>query len=174
MESIQDKLYSPKDVSEIVGVTPDLLRKWTDEFNVITEWTKPDQKGHRRYTKFNIEELIAIKKKIQEQNWSWDQVRSWRNGDIDVFADHEEKSHLEKMMSQVLENQSVQQQFYKAMFEKMSHMEGEILSLKQENQEMKDLINTRDVKLIENMRETMEKKQEEKPKKRSGFFGLFK
>lgn len=107
MEKFQEsKTYKPGEVSKQLGISPDLLRKYTEHFNIQTEWTKEGNKGHRRYTTHNVEELIAIVKKIQEQNWSWDQVLAWRNGEEEAFfKNHEERSILEKKIDQVLENQ---------------------------------------------------------------------
>lgn len=54
-------MYTPKIVADYLGVTPDLLKVWSNEYNIQTELS---QDGHRRYSKENIEELTAIKEKI--------------------------------------------------------------------------------------------------------------
>jgi DNA-binding transcriptional MerR regulator len=170
MEQNQEKRYKPNQVSEILGLNKDLLRKWTEAFNIQTEWTKPEQGGHRRYSKRNVEELKAIKQKIHDQNWSWDQVRSWRNGEIeiDVFVDYEEKSNLEKKMDQLLENQKIQQEFYKVMAERFNQIQIELLAIKKENQKLK--IHVIEDKFLEDLNENTTRKQEEKRKKRFWFF----
>ena len=86
-------------MTEILNISSDLLRKYTSFFNIQTEWTKPNRKGHRRYSKENIEQLIALREKIDDQNWSWEQALSWQNGDEEIyFKNHEEKSRLERKM----------------------------------------------------------------------------
>lgn len=86
-------IHTPKIVANRLEMTPDLLKLWSNEFNIQTERSPG---GHRRYSKENIEELTAIKEKIQLQKWAYDQVRAWRNGELDLFISKEEKSGLEK------------------------------------------------------------------------------
>ncbi len=50
-------MHTPKIVADLLGITPDLLKVWSNEFNIQTERS---QGGHRRYSKENIEELKAI------------------------------------------------------------------------------------------------------------------
>lgn len=102
---LKSEMHTPKIVAELLGITPDLLKVWSNEFNIQTERS---QGGHRRYSKENIEELKTIKEKIQAQKWSYNQVRAWRNGELDSFVSKEEKSELEKKLNEVLENQQLQ------------------------------------------------------------------
>lgn len=51
-------MHTPKIIADLLGVTTDLLKVWSNEFNIQTERS---QGGHRRYSKENIEELKAIK-----------------------------------------------------------------------------------------------------------------
>lgn len=55
-------MYTPKIVADRLGMTPDLLKVWSNEFNIQTERSPG---GHRRYSKENIEELTAIKEKYK-------------------------------------------------------------------------------------------------------------
>ncbi|PFE93075.1 hypothetical protein CN325_22030 [Bacillus thuringiensis] len=50
-------MHTPKIVADLLGIIPDLLKVWSNEFNIQTERS---QGGHRRYSKENIEELKAI------------------------------------------------------------------------------------------------------------------
>lgn len=103
MESNQEREereYKPAEVADILGITTDLLRKWTDNFNIQVEKT---DKGHRRYNKENVEQLIRISKLIKEQNWSWDQVRAWQNGEANEFRTYEQQSLLDKKLDEILE-----------------------------------------------------------------------
>lgn len=86
---IKSEIYTPKIVAEDLGITPDLLKVWSNEFNIQIERI---QGGHRRYSKENIEELKGIKEKIHVQKWTYDQVRAWRNGELDLFVSREEKA----------------------------------------------------------------------------------
>lgn len=121
------RLYQPKEVSEITGINKELLTKYTNHFNIQTEWTQPNNRGHRRYTKENIEQLKAIKSKISDNGWSWKQVTSWLNGEEALFIKKESKSNLEKKQDLMLEEikmlreyQEKQQQMFQLIIDKMS------------------------------------------------------
>jgi DNA-binding transcriptional MerR regulator len=92
--------YSMKEVSDYTNLSNDLIRLYQNEFNIQVERTKG---GHRRFSKENIELLLAIKEKIQDQNWSYDQVRAWLNGERFPFKEQEVKSNLEKKLEKMLE-----------------------------------------------------------------------
>jgi DNA-binding transcriptional MerR regulator len=138
LEQIQerkDREYKPAEVSKILDISTDLLRKWAVEFNIPYETT---DKGHRRYSKENVEVLIAISRKIKEQNWSWDQVKAWRNGEHDAFSTYEEKSNSEKKLDEVLEfakkqeeRADRQEQFNLALLQKLQEMESKYQQLHQ-------------------------------------------
>ena len=158
------ELHTPKTVAQIVGVDPELLKVWCNEFNVQTERTNG---GHRRYSKENIEELKAIKEKVQEQNWSYDQVRSWRNGELDVFVPKEEKSELEKKLDKLLEqNEQLldrsqrQEDFNRALVEQLATVTKRMEQMEIENRSLKESLEDRDVKLVESMRMALETKQQ--------------
>ncbi|MFJ8119993.1 MerR family transcriptional regulator [Bacillus mycoides] len=179
---LKSEMYTPKIVADRLGVTPDLLKVWSNEFNIQT---KRSQGGHRRYSKENIEELIAIKEKIQVQKWSYDQVRAWRNGELDSFVSKEEKSELEKKLDAVLENQQLQNQFNQALIHKLEEITNELVTTKEH------LVNT-EKKLMEvesknnELEGFIEKKLEKRDQllfesirniqrqKRKGFFDFFK
>lgn len=174
-------MYAPKIVADHLGVTPDLLKVWSNEFNIQTVRS---QGGHRRYSKENIEELKAIKEKIQVQKWSYDQVRAWRNGELDLFVSKEEKSELEKKLDEVLENQELQNQFNQALVQKLQEITNELVTTKEHlaNTERKlrevegknsklevfieEKLEKRDQMLLENIRDIQKQK-------RKGFFNLF-
>lgn len=160
MEQFQEREYQPKEVAEILDISTDLLRKWTVEFNVVVEKT---EKGHRRYSKKNIEELVAINKKIKEQNWSWDQVRAWRNGEIDVFSNHEETSNLEKKMDKLMEMleeeraaRKKQEEFNMILVQKLADMESYI----QKQLPNREDVEKRDRQLLLELRKEQEEKEQ--------------
>ncbi len=183
---LKSEMYTPKIVADYLGVTPDLLKVWSNEFNIQTERS---QGGHRRYFKENIEELKAIKEKIQVQNWSYDQVRAWKNGELDSFVSKEEKSELEKKLNEVLENQQLQNEFNQALVQKLQEITNELVTTKEHlaNTERKltkvegknsklevfieKKLEKRDQLLLENIRDMQKQNQKQK---RKGFFGLFK
>ena len=183
---LKSEMYTPKIVSDRLGITPDLLKVWSNEFNIQTERS---QGGHRRYSKENIEELTAIKEKIQVQKWSYDQVRAWRNGELDLFVSKEEKSELEKKLDEVLENQQLQNKFNQALVQKLQEITNELVTTKEhlanterklteveeKNSELEVFIEKklekRDQLLLENIRDIQRQNQKQK---RKGFFGLFK
>lgn len=183
---LKSEMYTPKIVADRLEVTPDLLKVWSNEFNIQTERS---QGGHRRYSKENIEELKAIKERIQVQKWSYDQVRSWRNGELNSFVSKEEKSELEKKLDEVLENQQLQNQFNQALVQKLQEITNELVTTKEhlvnterkltevesKNSELEVFIEKklekRDQLLFENIRDMQKQNQKQK---RKGFFGLFK
>ncbi|PGM69893.1 mercury resistance protein [Bacillus cereus] len=183
---LKSEIYTPKIVADRLGVTPDLLKVWSNEFNIQTERS---QGGHRRYSKENIEELKAIKEKIQVQKWSYDQVRAWRNGELDLFVSKEEKSELEKKLDEVLENQQLQNQFNQVLVQKLQEITNELVITKEylanaekklnevegKNDELEIFIEKklekRDQLLLENIRNIQD---QNKLRKRKGFLGLFK
>ncbi len=170
-------MHTPKIIADLLGVTTDLLKVWSNEFNIQTERSRG---GHRRYSKENIEELKAIKEKIQVQKWSYDQVRSWRNGELDSFVSKEEKSELEKKLDEVLENQQLQNQFNQALVQKLQEITNELLTTKEhlantekkltevegKNSELEVFIEKklekRDQLLLENIRDMQKAKSETK------------
>jgi DNA-binding transcriptional MerR regulator len=172
-------MHTPKIIADLLGVTTDLLKVWSNEFNIQTERS---QGGHRRYSKENIEELKAIKGKIQVQKWSYDQVRSWRNGELDSFVSKEEKSELEKKLDEVLENQQLQNQFNQALVQKLQEITNELLTTKEhlantekkltevegKNSELEVFIEKklekRDQLLLENIRDMQKQNQKQKRK----------
>ncbi|MCC2425450.1 MerR family transcriptional regulator [Bacillus wiedmannii] len=95
----ENKEYSLKEVTKVTGLSSDLLRIYEKEFNLQINRT---QGGHRRYTEEDINQLVTIKKKIQDLNWSYKQVRNWLNGEDTSLAlqDHEVVSNLEKQMNE--------------------------------------------------------------------------
>ncbi|WP_283747420.1 MerR family transcriptional regulator [Bacillus cereus] len=183
---LKSEMYTPKIVADRLGVTPDLLKVWSNEFNIQTERS---QGGHRRYSQENIEELKAIKEKIHVQKWSYDQVRAWKNGELDSFVSKEEKSELEKKLDEVLENQQLQNQFNQALVQKLQEITNELVITKEhlanterkltevegKNNELEVFIEKklekRDQLLLENIRDMQKQNQKQK---RKGFFGLFK
>lgn len=190
MESIQERLYTPKEVSELLGISGDLLRMWVIEFNIVTEWTKPNGKGHRRFTKQNVELLLTIREKIQHQQWGYDQVRSFLNGETDSFVELEQQSRLEDKMDQIMEGQKDFQQdqleFNRLLMQKLDSLTNELVSTKEklekaeseliqsrrEQEEMKmyldERLERRDQLLLETVRNQQEEQQNEKTK--TGFF----
>jgi DNA-binding transcriptional MerR regulator len=162
------ELFTPGTAAKMVGVDAELLKVWTTEFNIQTERTPG---GHRRYSKENIATLIEIRKKIREQNWSYDQVRAWLNGSIDAF-EPQQQSEIEKKMDKLFELMQQQQQFNLALAQKLDELRRqneELLQLnrklREENQALKGFIGERDQHLIESLKQTM---QERKSQKRTG------
>lgn len=116
----QSQEFSLKEASEITGLSNDLLRLYEKEFNLQVERSKG---GHRRYSKQNIELLLSIKQKIQDQKWSYKQVAAWLNGDIEPLIENQEVvTSLEKKMVE--------------MQKEMAEMRAEIGALTKVNQEL--------------------------------------
>ncbi|HGP3677621.1 TPA: MerR family transcriptional regulator [Bacillus pacificus] len=161
----QNKEYTQKQVSEITGLSNDLLRLYEKEFNLEIARTKGN---HRRYSEEDINKFVTIKKMIQDQSLSYKQVRAWLNGEdmTPALQDHKVVSELEKMMMEQKEmiqdlsaklEQSITLQV--AMAAQMQELKEDKLKLEQivENRNQ-DLINV----LIEEKRKDREERQEKK------------
>ena len=74
-KGIPDKLYFPiREVAQITGVEPYVLRFWEREFPVLRP-SKGDS-GHRRYRRKDIEAVLEIKKLLYEQGFTIAGARS--------------------------------------------------------------------------------------------------
>ena len=72
---IPDKLYYPiREVAEITGVEPYVLRFWEKEFPMI----RPPKggTGHRRYRRQDIEIILDIKRLLYDQGFTISGARS--------------------------------------------------------------------------------------------------
>ncbi|HDR7220621.1 TPA: MerR family transcriptional regulator [Bacillus cereus] len=120
----ENKEYSMKEVSKVTGLSSDLLRTYEKEFNLQINRT---QGGHRRYTEEDINQLVTIKKKIQDLNWSYKQVRSWLNGEdtSPALRDHEVVSNLEKKIEVLTEKLDQSLTFQATMVQKMMELQTE-------------------------------------------------
>lgn len=167
MEKNQEiKEYKMKEVAEITGLSNDLLRTYEEEFNLQIARTSG---GHRRYTEEDINTFVTIKKKIQEQNWSYKKIRAWLNGEEMSVQIQEQQvvSNLERKLDQQTELiQDLSEKLEKSMMLQVE-MVKQMQELKQEKKQLEqivenrnqDLINT----LIEEKRKDREERQEKKP-----------
>lgn len=160
LDNTEEKLYTPKEAGQKTNLGTETLRSYVDFFELQTKWTKPNNKGHRRFTKQNIETLITIRKMIQEQNYSREQVRDMLLGNEDEFVDKQAKSRLEDKMDQMIDNQDKQNDFYLALVQRLDRLEQQNTTILQENAEMRQFIKERDEArdqiLLEAIRNTQE------------------
>jgi len=87
-----DRLYTGKEVAELTGYKADSIKKMCNEYDIETPRTEG---GHRRYTAHNIEVLLAIKDKRENDDWSVQQIKEWLNGKETVFTTHIPKTQDE-------------------------------------------------------------------------------
>lgn len=126
-----------KDVSKITGLSEQAVRIYEKEFNIQVDRT---QGGHRRYTRENINLLLAIKEKIEVNKYSHKQVRQWINGDtIELDKDPQIKSDLHKRLDD----------FEQRMLDKFDNNE---LFFEKMSQEFTRLVNSIEVTLTEMQR----------------------
>ena len=72
---IPDKLYYPiREVAEITGVEPYVLRFWEKEFPMIRP--PKGSTGHRRYRRQDIEIILDIKRLLYDQGFTISGARS--------------------------------------------------------------------------------------------------
>ncbi|MGG4425001.1 MerR family transcriptional regulator [Bacillus velezensis] len=158
MTQIPKRQYTPGEVSKILEIDNETLKKWVTEFNVSTERTGG---GHRRYSGKNVEELKAIKEKIRDEGWSWKQVQQWRNGELDAFVSHQEKSELEKKLDYLITLREQDQELMAEMAKAVLESQKEVKALKEyiENKET-----SRDQELTQSLNLLLEQKKEKQNK----------
>ena len=167
----QEALKNPKEMAAELKISTDLLRKWTEEFNITVETTNG---GHRRYNEENVKVLQQIREKIQDQNWSWKQVNLWLSGSDEDFMKPEEKSGINDKLDRILEQQEKQMEFNKMLLEKLQKSEEENIQLRtyiREQLPERKEIEERDKLLVENLQKTMEEREEKKQGFWSKLFG---
>ncbi|WP_349346910.1 MerR family transcriptional regulator [Priestia megaterium] len=92
--------YTPKQASQIVGVSDSRIRQLCEEFEIEAE-RKGGANGHRRFTKGQVELLATIKGKYDEE-WTTEQIKKWLKGkDAPVFNPHTPKSVDEMRLERV-------------------------------------------------------------------------
>ncbi|MDQ0197079.1 MerR family transcriptional regulator [Neobacillus ginsengisoli] len=120
MDINQERLYTPKEVAEHLDITPDLLRKWVEEFNIHTEKT---EKGHRRYTKVNIELLMQIRQKLQVESWSWKQVGRCLKGEKEEFMQSVNTNKIEEQLNIILAKLEQHELFNRTLLQRLEQSE---------------------------------------------------
>ncbi|PEB54635.1 transcriptional regulator [Bacillus sp. AFS098217] len=169
------KEYKMKEVAELTGLSNDLLRVYEEEFNLQIGRTPGN---HRRYTEEDINLFISIKKKIQEQNWSYKRVRAWLNGeDLPLAAEeHQVRTNLEKKVE--LQTELIQDlnekldQSIKLQVEMVRQMQD----LKLEKEQLQQIVERRNQDLIETLIQEKRKERQERVEsdsKKSIFQKLF-
>jgi DNA-binding transcriptional MerR regulator len=68
-EENQKLFYKMGEVSQILGVSPSLLRFWENEFSCLQTLTK-NRKGDRMYTINNIEDLKLIQHLVKDKGYT--------------------------------------------------------------------------------------------------------
>ncbi|MHB0801545.1 MerR family transcriptional regulator [Bacillus thuringiensis] len=164
--------YTMKETTEITDLSSDLLRLYEKEFNLQIGRTPG---GHRRYGEKDINTLITIKKKIQEQNWSYKQVRAWLNGeDVSILLQEQQvSSNLEKKLE---EQQDMIRELTLKVEQSMTlqvEMIKQIQNLQQENNRLEQITERRNQDLIDTLIEEKRKDKEEKNIKKTLFSRLF-
>ncbi|BCD33065.1 hypothetical protein BC30102_p809 (plasmid) [Bacillus cereus] len=162
------KKYTQKEVAEITGLSNDLLRIYEKEFNLEIARTKGN---HRRYSEEDINKFVTIRKMIQEQSLSYKQVRAWLNGeDIrPALEDHKVVSDLEKMMSEQKEMiQDLSAKLEQSITLQVA-MAAQMTELKQEKQQLEQIVESRNQVLIDTLIQEKRKDREERKEKKSFF-----
>jgi DNA-binding transcriptional MerR regulator len=177
VDSSNGTLYSAKETSKRTGLSVDLLRLYEKEFNLEIPRTNGN---HRRYTVEIIEKLTEIKKKIQEQNWTYKMVQQWLNGEEleleepNVQSDIKKKlNNQEEMIKSLLEHNQKQEQFNQALIQRLDEQAKVITqlssNLKQQQSYIESKLEKRDQLLLESIKKT----QGEYKKRRGIFQRLF-
>ncbi|TCN05300.1 DNA-binding transcriptional MerR regulator [Bacillus sp. BK006] len=182
----EEIVYTLKDTVKLTGLSIDLIRLYEKEFNLQIQRTEG---GHRRYTKNNIDLLIEIKKRIQEQNWSYKMVNQWLQGEviteaIDIQSNLEKKvDSLESKVQELLDRSEKDERFQLALIQRLDEQGRLIKSLTEkldyQDQYIENNLEKRDEKLTTAIREINDTKkliaaaQENLEQKPKGFWNKF-
>lgn len=106
--------------------------------------------------------MVALKKKIQEQNYSWDQALAWKNGEEEEhFKEPKERAKIEKQLEELTEEfreyREKTEGFQLALAKQMDLMMKENRELKQY---LKSSEEKREQLAIENLRKSTELKKQ--------------
>lgn len=176
-------VYTLKDTVKLTGLSIDLIRLYEKEFNLQIQRTEG---GHRRYTKNNIDLLIEIKKRIQEQNWSYKMVNQWLQGEViteavDIQSNLEKKiDSLENKVQELLDRSEKDEQFQLALIQRLDE-QGTLIKqltdkLDSQDRYIENNLDKRDEKLTSALREISDTKkliaaaQENLDQKSKGFW----
>lgn len=179
-------VYTLKDTVKLTGLSIDLIRLYEKEFNLQIQRTEG---GHRRYTKNNIDLLIEIKKRIQEQNWSYKMVNQWQQGEViteavDIQSNLEKKiDSLENKVQELLDRSEKDEQFQLALIQRLDE-QGTLIKqltdkLDSQDRYIENNLDKRDEKLTSALREISDTKkliaaaQENLEQKSKGFWSKF-
>ncbi|MCM3100043.1 MerR family transcriptional regulator [Priestia megaterium] len=159
-------VYTLKDTVKLTGLSIDLIRLYEKEFNLQIQRTEG---GHRRYSKNNIDLLIEIKKRIQEQNWSYKMVNQWLQGEViteavDIQSNLEKKvDSLENKVQELLDRSEKDEQFQLALIQRLDE-QGKLIKCLTEKLDHYDRyiennLEKRDEKLTNAIREISDTKK---------------
>ncbi|MFE3982719.1 MULTISPECIES: MerR family transcriptional regulator [unclassified Priestia] len=159
-------VYTLKDTVKLTGLSIDLIRLYEKEFNLQIQRTEG---GHRRYTKNNIDLLIEIKKRIQEQNWSYKMVNQWLQGEViteavDIQSNLEKKiDSLENKVQELLDRSEKDEQFQLALIQRLDE-QGTLIKqltdkLDSQDKYIENNLEKRDEKLTSALREINDTKK---------------
>lgn len=145
IKNLEERLYQPKEVSKITGVESATLNKWANHFKLETKWSGGEtKKGHRRYTKENVEEVLQLKELIQTQKLDWEAAESVFRGIETEFIVDQTKSKIEKeiekntkLVAEVLENTQEIRRFNEQLVKQLEMVTNELHSTKKELLEVK-------------------------------------
>jgi DNA-binding transcriptional MerR regulator len=162
----EEIVYTLKDTVKLTGLSIDLIRLYEKEFNLQIQRTEG---GHRRYNKRNIDLLIEIKKRIQEQNWSYKMVNQWLQGEViteavDVQSNLEKKvDSLENKVQELLDRSEKDDQFQLALIQRLDE-QGKLIKhltekLDYQDQYIENNLEKRDEKLTSAIREISDTKK---------------
>ena len=162
----EEIVYTLKDTVKLTGLSVDLIRLYEKEFNLQIQRTEG---GHRRYNKRNIDLLIEIKKRIQEQNWSYKMVNQWLQGEVitesvDIQSNLEKKvDSLENKVQELLDRSEKDEQFQLALIQRLDE-QGKLIKhltekLDYQDQYIENNLEKRDEKLTSAIREISDTKK---------------
>lgn len=162
----EEVVYTLKDTVKLTGLSIDLVRLYEKEFNLQIQRTEG---GHRRYNKQNIDLLIEIKKRIQEQNWSYKMINQWLQGEIipesiEVQSNLEKKvESLEDKVQELLDRSEKGEQFQFALIQRLDEQSQLIKQLTEklssQDKYIENNLEKRDEKLTNAIREISDTKK---------------
>jgi len=165
-KSEDEIVYTLKDTVKLTGLSIDLIRLYEKEFNLQIQRTEG---GHRRYNKQNIDLLTEIKKRIQEQNWSYKMINQWLQGEIvpeavEIQSNLEKKvESLQEKVQELLNRSEKDEQFQLALIQRLDEQGSLIKKLTEkldhQDKYIENNLEKRDEKLTNAIREISDTKK---------------
>lgn len=172
MDKILESDLSLSEVAKITGLSNDLIRLYEKEFDLEIPRTK-EVGGHRRYSKEHVDEILKIKKMIQEQKLSYKDIKNIRAGLLPTSetAATLATPSVNEMREYIEQNEQRTQRLEQQMADLLILNKEIISKMDKQQQYIEGALQNRDQALMLEIRTRLEEKQQEKKSLLKRIFG---